>query len=178
MPKATIPGGGLINLSDCYVFIPTFGRLRINNLPDISDKKSASYSDETIIGRSFPMKTYSHSENRSISVSFHFFVVEQSDIDENIRKLRAIMSCLYPREGSGGGAPYTPPPVCRIKCGQLLADDEVCVILRDASVKFPTDVAWDENTYVPYKFDVDTSWEVVYTSTDLPGQSRILQSGR
>jgi len=176
MPKATIPGGGLINIPQCYVFVPGYGNIIINNLPDISDSKSALYNDETIIGRSFPMKTYSHSENRSISVQFHFFIVDQFDAAENLQKLRALASACYPRNGAAG-VPYLPPPICRIKCGRLLADDELCVILKQYSVKFPTDVPWDENLFTPYKFDVDTTWEVVYTSFDLPGQNRILRTG-
>ena len=52
------------------------------------------------------------------------------------------------------------------------------MILKSYSVKFPTDIAWDESTLLPYKFDVDTSWDVVYKSMDLPGQERIFQTGR
>jgi hypothetical protein len=50
--------------------------------------------------------------------------------------------------------------------------------LKSYSVKFPTDVVWDQDFYVPYKFDVDTSWDVVYRSSELPGQERIAQLGR
>jgi hypothetical protein len=74
-----------------------------------------------------------------------------------------------------------PPPVCTIKCGKLLADEALCVVLQSYSVKFPTDVAWwegDDGLYCPYKFDVGTTWLTVYTSSDLPYQSRIVSSGR
>jgi hypothetical protein len=54
----------------------------------------------------------------------------------------------------------------------------LCVVLRRYSVKLPTDVAWDEETYCPYKFDLETEWEVVYTSSDLPGAERIFSTGR
>jgi hypothetical protein len=180
MPRGTIPGGGLINISDCYIFIPNFGRIRLNNLPEISDSKSASYNDEPIIGRSFPLKTYSHSENRVIAMQLHFFVINRNDIALNLRYLRALESAVYPRDQqSGANAPFVPPPVCRLKCGNLLADkEEVCCVLKSYSVKFPTDVAWDEDDYLPHKFDVDTNWEVVYRSSDLPGQGRIIRTGR
>ncbi len=173
--KATTAGGSLQNIESCHITIPEFGSIELNVLPDITDGKSASYNDEVIIGRSFPIKTYSHSENRSISMQLHFIVTEESDIQKNLEYLRAIESAVYPRDGKG--APYSPPPVCNIKCGRLLGDNAVCVILKSYSVKFPTDVAWDENTYVPYKFDVDTTWEVVYKSSELPGQSRIMTFG-
>jgi hypothetical protein len=58
-----------------------------------------------------------------------------------------------------------------------LGDDGVCAILRSYSVKFPTDQVLDEQTLLPYKFDVSMSWEVVYASSDLPGQDRIRRRG-
>jgi hypothetical protein len=177
MPRATIPGGRLVNLRDCYISIPDVQVIELNTLPDISDAKSASYNDEPIMGRSFPLKTFSHSENRNINMTLHFHVINQEDIAKNLQYLRALESAVYPRTSSSG-LPFLPPPVCQIKCGKLLADEELCVILRSYSVKFPTDVAWDEDFYVPYTFDVDTSWETVYRSTDLPGQERIVRMGR
>ena len=145
-------------------------------LPDISDSKSAAYNDEPIMGRSFPIKTYSHSENRTISMQIHLYVRKKADAETNLGILRALESALYPRDDNT--TPFLPPPVCRIKCGRLLADQDLCVVLKQYSVKFPPDVPWDEDTYIPWKMDVDTSWEVVYKSTDLPGQSRILNTGR
>jgi hypothetical protein len=105
-------------------------------------------------------------------------VSQPSDVDYNLKALRAIQSAVYPRE-SFNGAPFVPPPICRIKCGSLLADfGELCVILKQYSVKFPTEVAWEESQFVPFKFDIDTNWDVVYKSANLPGQERILALGR
>lgn len=161
---------------------PTGGEIEIilNNLPDISDSKSAVYNGEGIIGRASPIHTYSHSAERTISMQLHFFIVEPNDGLKNLQYLRAIQSAVYPRRGDTGGEllPYRPPPVCRIRCGKLLGDEDLCVILQSYSVKFPTEVAWDEKTYCPYRFDVDTSWVVTYTTVDLPFQDRIVQSGR
>jgi hypothetical protein len=175
--KATIEGGDLAPLKNCWVSVPGGGRITLYALPDISDSKSAAYNDEPIIGRSFPMKTYSHSENRTISMTIHFYVVVPQDPKLYIKFMRAVQGACYPREGSGG-SPYTPPPVCQIMCGKMLGDEPLCVVLRRYSVKLPTDVAWDEETYCPYKFDLETEWEVVYTSSDLPGAERIFSTGR
>ena len=177
MPKATISNGDLVNLADCYIFVPNFGPILIHALPDISDSKSAAYNDEPIIGRAFPLKTYSHSENRSISMQLHLHARKKSDLFNNLRVLRAVQSCVYPRDDNTGNSPFIPPVVCRIKCGKLLADNELCVVLKNYSVKFPTDVPWDEGTYTPWKFDIDTTWEVVYKSSELPGQDRIMNLG-
>jgi hypothetical protein len=149
----------------------------LNNLPEISDSKTASYNDETVIGRASPLKTYAQSDNRSISFQMTFFVAEPLDIQKNISHLRALQSAAYPRDGANG-APFIPPPVCRMKCGALLSVGELCVILKQYSVKFPTEVAWDESTLVPFKFTVDTTWDVVYRSSDLPGQQRIFSLGK
>lgn len=177
MPKATLPGGLLIEIADCYVSIPNFGKVVFNNLPDITDSKSASYSDETVIGRSSPLKTYSQSDNRSISMQIHMFVVEYADIAYNLQVLRAFQSAVYPRDGQNV-SPFVPPPVCQMKCGKLLSEGELCVILKSYSVKFPTEYAWAETTFTPFKFDIDTTWDVVYKSSDLPGQERIIKLGR
>lgn len=196
MPKATLLTGSLRPINDCYIIIPIGNSsytITLDNLPEISDTKSASYSDETVIGRSSPLKTYSQSDNRSITMQLHFIISKPQDVTENLRKLRAIQSAVYPREGQGEGtnrSPFIPPPVCRIKCGKLLSErGELCVVLKTYSVKFPTEMAWhseqvddglslvDENTFTPMKFDVDTTWDVVYSSSDLPGQSRIFNLG-
>lgn len=177
MPKSTLPGGPLIEIADCYVVVPGYGKIIFNNLPDISDTKSATYSDETVIGRSSPLKTFAQSDNRAISMQIHMIVSQPSDVAFNLVVLRAIQSATYPRVGSSG-APFIPPPICRLKCGKLLADEEICVVLKSYSVKFPTEVAWDESTFTPFKFDIDTQWDVVYKSSDLPNQDRIMQLGK
>jgi hypothetical protein len=181
MPAATIIGGSLVPIRKCYIIIPTDNgpfRVIINNLPEITDSKTASYNDETVIGRASPLKTYSQSDNRTLSVQLHMIVSSPEDVNYNLEALRAIQSATYPRE-SANGAPFVPPPICRIKCGSLLsAQEELCVILKQYSVKFPTEVAWDESNFVPFKFDIDTNWDVVYKSADLPGQNRILNLGK
>ena len=124
-------------------------------------------------------------------MQLHFYITEPGDAVRNLGYLRLIESAVYPREGITG-APYRPPVICKLRCGDLLStkaedDQGVCAILTSYSVKFPTEVAW-ENTenpfvdlkggqYCPYKFDVDTSWIVVYTNPELPFADRIVQTG-
>lgn len=152
----------------------------MNNLPEISDSKTAVYNSEGIIGRSVPMYSYSHSADRVINFQIHFFIVDKDDEFKNLSDLRAIQSAVYPRQGQSG-LPYKPPPICKLKCGHLVSTGEwVCVVLQSYSVRFPTEVAWEtqESTFCPYRFDVDTSWLVVYSSASLPDQNRIINSGR
>jgi hypothetical protein len=196
LPKATNAETGLLApLDRCFIVIPSRGgdvSVQLKSLPDITDTKSANYNFEPIMGRSSPFVTYSHSEQRTISMTLHFFVTNSEDITTNLRYLRAIQSAVYPR--SSDIYPVIPPPICRIKCSELLAQKPVengintsmmsasqsayseplCVILRSYSVKFPTEVSWDENTYLPWKFDIDTTWDVVFKNSELPGQERIL----
>jgi len=185
MPKATFSGGNLAPIDQCYLFIPSIGnipprRIIFKILPDITDQKGADYSDESVIGRSSPLKTYSSSQNRTIGMQIHFVISQPEERLINLQHLRAIESCVYPRTGaaSGSNAPFVPPPICQIKCGNLLGDSPLCVVLKSYSVKFPTEVAWDETYFTPFKFDVDTNWDVVYRTSDLPGQARIFNSGR
>ena len=169
---------GILNpINECYIDI-SGQKIILNNLPDISDTKSAVYNQEGIIGRSFPLYTYSHSADRTINMQLHFFVVAPSDAEKNLRYLKYIQSAVYPRDGAESSTPYQPPVICKMKCNKLLADQELCVVLQSYSVKFPTEVAWDEKTFCPFRFDVDTNWLVVYTSSNLPDNTRIIQSGR
>jgi hypothetical protein len=176
MALATSQGGQLKTLNDkCKITIAGH-EINLKILPEISDSKKATYADTTIIGRSNPIKTYSHSDNRVISMKLHFIVIEKSDIEKNYKDLWAIASATYPRNGNGD-APYFPPPVCQIDCGKGLGDQPLCVILENYSVSFPTNVAWDKDTLMPYYFEVQTSWHVVYSSSNLPNQDKILGHG-
>jgi len=115
-----------------------------------------------------------------INFQIHFFVVDKGDETRNLADLRAIQSAVYPREGDGG-LPYKPPPICKLKCGDLISKGKwICAALQSYSVRFPTEVAWDtqEGTFCPYRFDVDTTWLIVYSSRFLPWQSRIIKTGR
>ena len=174
MPKAT--NNGILRELDCYVNIPNYGKIAFNNLPGIGDSKSAQYNSESIIGRSSPLHTYHYSDTRNISLTIHLFIAKESDAYTNLNHLRAIQSAVYTRKGPGG-SPFLPPPICRLKCGNLLSTQEVCAVLQNYSVRFPDDVAWHRETYCPYRFDIDTTWWVVYPSPNLPDQSRIMQSG-
>jgi hypothetical protein len=182
--------GRLVQIDDCYISIPippsptppsqTPYVIRLRSLPEISDSKQATYNTENIIGRSFPLYTFSHSGDRQLSIQLHFFILDDNDPEKNLQDLRAIQSCAYPRRGTGG-APYMPPMICTIQCGHLLAKEPICAVLQSYSVKFPTEVAWYEGKngqYCPYRFDVDTSWLMVYSSSELPYQDRIFTTGR
>jgi hypothetical protein len=166
--------GQLTPIPDCYIYIPNYGRIYLNSLPEISDQKGASYNDEIVIGRATPIKTYSHSQIRSIGLTIHLYALSQQESFENLRKLRAIQSTVYPRSDDTGGAPFAPPVICSLKCGYLFSSRPICVICTNYSVKYPTDVPWDELLYLPIKFDIDTTWEIVYKSSELPGQDKIL----
>lgn len=164
----TFPFGGIVGLG----FLTKTITLRI--LPEISDTKSADYPDENTVGRSFPIKNYAHSGNRQIGMKAHFVTLTNRDKTENLMNLRLLQSAVYPEEGFS--APYIPPPICRIRCGKLLTaanDGWLCVVLRQYSTNFPVDVVWDDETYLPYRFDVDLSWEAVFSNTNLPGQNKI-----
>lgn len=188
--RATEADGRLAILEHCRLTTP-YGDVCLRILPEITDSKSATYANEPIIGRTTPMVTYSYSDPRTISTEFIFMITTCSDIEDNLRYKRIIESLVYPGDESAN-APYTPPPVSQFKCGQLFArekdpcDDEdsaedgVCVILKNYSIRYPTDVAWDAAdiggntpTYLPYRFSISCSWEVVYACRNLPTSNKI-----
>jgi len=178
-------GGTLIPLEDCWIQVYSDGveeKIKFKSLPDISDSKSAEYNDENIIGRSFPLKTYSHSGNRNIGITIHCYVTTDKDIQDYLDWLRIIQSLVYPTV-TEGEAPFAPPKIAQIQCGKLLSGtwsedaQPLCCVLKSYTVKFPIDVAWDETTYLPWKFDIDTNWDVVYSSSQLPTDDRIRNFG-
>lgn len=178
MTKATLANGSLIDIENCYIRIPDLNDFTIpmNILPDISDSKSASYPDVKGMGRSMPFKTYENSENRAISWTAHFFACSLNDFPLIIEYMRALEACLYPMEGTGG-VPYSPPPICLLRCGRILGEDEICAVLKNYSIKFDTTVPWEETSLMPYKLDIDLQFDVVYNQADLPGADRIFNFG-
>lgn len=177
--KATKRGGRLEDITECYIEIGDI-RITMNILPDISDQKNANYSDESAIGRSMPYKTFNNSENRSIGWTVHFIATNIQDFagpSSILRKLRLLESAVYPREGQSG-APYSPPPICKLKCGEILGSEPLCAVMKSYSVKFDPTIPWDPVYHMPYKLDVDLQFDVVYNQKDLPGSNRILRDGR
>lgn len=174
--KATNGWGILENIEDCYIKIGE-EKIIMNNLPDIGDSKSASYSEETIQGRSTPFKNYSHSDARSISWTCHFFVQTSLDVQRILGWIKLLESCVYPVTEITGGGPYAPPVICQIKCGRQIAEDEVCVVLKSYNIKFDANFPWDQDSLLPYKTDVSLEFEVVYNQSRLPGAERIMDLG-
>lgn len=177
--KATLPSGELVPIPDCYIVIPALDvEMPMKIMPDISDSKSASYSNENAIGRSFPFTNYSYSENRTIAWTAHFIVCKDSDPDEIMGFVRACEACTYPITQDTSGASYAPPPICRLRCGELLSfQDDVCAIMKSYSVKFDNTVPMAEGSYIPFKLDIDLQFDVVQDQANLPGAHQIMDLG-
>lgn len=189
--RATTVGGDfsgdLIDIKDCFLKIGDRPPFHFHTLPDLSESKAANYQDEVIIGRASPIKTYSDSANRTISAMFTLIVRKKADIKANLQFIRAVQSAVYPRQGDGS-VPYRPPVVCQFQCGALFQDpianptltnlaainSYVCCVIKDYSLKYPTDVPWDEETMLPYRVELSCNLDVVYKSENLPGQERII----
>jgi hypothetical protein len=173
--KATLPDGSLIEIENCYIEIPELNEIiYMKILPEISDSKGANYSDQTAIGRSFPIKNYAYSENRSISWTIHLMVCKESDKEDMLKKIKLIEACVYP---SMKQQPYSPPPICYLKCGRLLAEVPLCCVLKNYTLRFPTDVVWDDESCLPNKLDLELSFDVVYDSKSLPYAEEIQELG-
>jgi hypothetical protein len=180
MKATSIVFGSLEKIKNCYIEIPKFkSKIYMYTLPDISDSKSVSYNDEAAIGRSMPFKTYNSSENRSISWTAHFIASGPSDFEDFMVYLRIMEACTYPFTNVAS-VPFTPPPICKLRCGELLSSsnsDDISAVLKSYSVKFDTSVPWDQTTLVPYKIDLDLQFDVVYNQSALPGAEKIYVGG-
>jgi hypothetical protein len=180
--NATNRNGQLVPLSDCYIRAsgspPKI--VYMNNLPEISDSKSASYSEENAMGRSVPVKSFANGGTRKIGWKMKIVAPSNQDQLKAIDDLRFLESCVYPKADPSNILPYIPPRVLSIKCGRLLADYELSVILTDYNVDFPTDQPWSSARnvlYLPYMFNLSLTFEVVYDSRYLPGADRIITLG-
>lgn len=178
--KATAIGGKLNPITKCTITIPSGPTITLKALPEIDDQKEANYEQEEGIGRTQPYLTYKNSGFRKISMTLHFAVTDESDVDTIWGYIRALQSTVYPNGGGSSGAPYEPPAICKLQCGKIFKDvngDYVCAVCTSVGVKYPTEPAWDEETYLPWKVDVSTSWQIVYSPNDLPGADKILALG-
>jgi len=195
-------GTEILPLDDCFIQIggDIQNRIFMYTLPDISDSHDATYGEETGIGRSMPIKTFGSGGNRSISWTATFIANDETMLRRNLYNLRLLQAATYPRDNAGGIQwPYAPPPICYLRCGDLLSNESdsngnpllndnfrgepfnqstLCTVLKSCSVKFPKDVPWSDFGYIPYKFEVSLTFDVVYNTEDLPGAERILRYGR
>ena len=180
MPNATDRSGILVPISsEAYLqigndMVEGENPYYFNNVPDLGDSKGATYNDENVIGRAVPIKTFSNGDNRSLSLSINLFVQVQSDCRRNLRILRRIQSAVYPRPGLSSTIPYMPPNICKLKVGSLLSECPICVVMKDYNVRFPTDVPWDAETLCPYRMEISMSFEQVFSSDNLPNNTKIL----
>jgi len=181
MTKATLDNGSLNSLNgpDCYIKIGSNEPIYMDILPDISDSKNVGYQTESGIGRASPFNIYKYSEIRTISWGCHFIIQSSNpnnrtkEAFEIIETIRTIQSACYPEDETG-----KPPPICILKCGELLDNtDGVCAVLKSYSLKFDTQVPWDESTLLPYKIDMDLQFDVVYDQSNLPVSSKIIDFG-
>lgn len=176
--KATSAGGSLLTIEDCYIEIPigdVVKTIYLNNLPEITIAKTSQFNDEVVQGRATPIKTYSHSDNKVITMQLHLISNSANEMRNNIENLRALESALYPRSGLGMNLAYRPPPVCFIKCGEIFGKSGICVLLTSFSARMPTDLVWDRTTLLPRKVDVDLQWHAVYKPNNLPNQEKIFK---
>ncbi len=152
-------------------------RIELFALPEIQDSKSVNYSDQIIQGRAAPVKTYANSSNRTINLVLHLYVTTLEDIENNLNTIRKIAALTHPEyDGT-----YLPPRIARIKCGKLLSESPsgVPVVLKQYDVNYETDVQWFYHevlqTYMPLHVSIQTSWDVVYSWTNLPGYSDVIK---
>jgi hypothetical protein len=176
MGKAT-NGNSLVSVEQCYIKPSTCGQITMQGLPEITDSKGATYNNEPIIGRSTPLSTYSHSDIRTINWEIPFYITVAGDIQQNLSSIFCLESLVYPIDGAGSG----PPPTAQLKCGSLLerSGKEICAVLRNYSIRFASDVSWDDasQTYLPYKCVMSTTWEIVYPCDQLPQSTMIFSFG-
>ena len=135
--NATTGTGKFVNIPDCYIQIGSQPPIYMYIMPDIGDQHSASYNKQNGIGRSMPMYTFSYGEVRSISWTIHLYADTLDRLISNLQTLRSIESCTYPRTQFVQDLPFTPPSICKLKCGEVLGSPnyEINAVLTSYNVK-------------------------------------------
>ena len=178
--QATTLTGILKDIPDCYINIGG-AYFYMYIMPEISDTHDAKYAETNGVGRSLPTYNFSNGGARVINWTVHLYADFPGRLLSNLLFLRALESCTYPRNTENSFLPFVPPIILQIKCGAVLGDVPLSVILQSYNVKFPVDVQWSDPQVVngknvgpiPYKLDVDCTFATVYDSLYLPGQDRI-----
>jgi hypothetical protein len=180
---ATNATGKLNFIPLCYIRVER-EIIYMYSLPELTDSKDASYDEQQGMGRTSPFKTFNSGGSRKISWKLTFISYDSESRGRNLKNLRLLESCVYPREDPNNIIPYIPPAILSVKCGDLLCrrDEELNVILTNYSVSFPMDKVWNSEddgsgVFFPSKLDVTLSFEVVYDSRYLPGADRIITLG-
>lgn len=179
---STSSTGQLNPIPDCYIRAENY-YINMYVLPSITDGKQANYNSENGMGRTQPFLTYDQSSLRTIGWTCTFISYDAESTARNFGYLRILEASVYPRRDPANVVPFVPPVVMSIRCGDLLANSgaELNVVLTSYSVQFPTDQVWNSDynvaRYLPAKFDVTLSFNVVYDSRYLPGADRILLLG-
>lgn len=116
-------------------------------LPEsIQDSKAAVYGDITVIGRSTPIKTYSHTGAETLAFSLKFFAnPEQRDaslspklIKERVDFCKSLVYPVYT------GFIVKPPPMCIVKIGNYIAFYGVCKSVSTSVTNSPEGgTPWD-----------------------------------
>lgn len=149
-------------------------KILLYSLPELTDAKEAMYSDQTIQGRSSPVKTYSNSSNRTIGMIIHLYVTTKEDIKRNLSIIRGISALVHPEYNNT----YLPPRVAKMKCGKLLSNSPISVVLRSYNITYETNIQWfwdeDLETYMPLHVSIPTQWDVVYDWRKLPGHADVI----
>lgn len=147
---------------------------QLKTMPEITDSKSANYNSQTVFGRSSPIRSYSDSGARTISVSFDLI---NTPIDEgaNFEFLRAIAAAAHPQYDQG----IAPPPLIKFQCGPLIsgklgAPQGVTCILSSYSFNFNKESTINDEM-VPFKIGVSLELEVVYSQQTLPGAKDVME---
>jgi hypothetical protein len=156
------------------------GVWRFKTLPEVQVQKDATYGDVTILGRSSPVKTYSGSGYRKLSVTFHLHSFSEADKNYNLLFIRALDSLLHPIYEDT----YMPPPVAQFRCGNLVGQmsnastslgSYVHVICMNTSYTLDPSVVWiGRIDLFPVYISVQASFDIVYPFSELPGQKDVI----
>lgn len=162
-------GGNLTNIPTCIFTVPGAGSFQLKVVPTISDSKSANYASQTIYGRSNPVRSYSESGPRTITIGWSVFNTDE-DIENNIKLIRAIQASVHPKYQ------YDPPPICKLQCGKLLSSGVVDVLVTNYKFNYSNDCVYNDDL-IPFQIDIDLDLEVAYSQANLPGFNDVYPSG-
>ena len=141
----------------------------------VSDSNQASYSAESILGRSEPFQYYTGSGPRSVSIKFQMHTDMVDDINYVYTVADRVEACCYPRYGSGIAATKV-----RLHVG---ANIDITGIISNVSTDYSgpiLDITGNtaiDSMAVPRYAVVDIGFSVTEVTGNPPSYSQISASG-
>ncbi len=143
--------------------------------PQISDAKSANYTNNNPMGRGEGFSNYQNSSNRSFSITLNYNAVSQTHdtywVAQQVSRLKALVYPIYSRQNRNAKETFSTPPLILLNYG-LQYVNIPCKVLSYSSSLDP-ETPMDTTTMLPYNVSITLDLQTSYPYGYVPGHDDI-----